>query len=162
MYVGGTLSEQLSKLSDSIYFQSPPGAAGRAALYVNLFVGSSLDYRAGGARLVQSTDFPVGTGATTTLTIRSLDGRSAPKRFALMLRVPSWANGSNSVTLNGKEVLPAGFGAGKFLRLEFQWEVGDVIVASYPMAASREMLRDERSAFNATMAFKYAEANGYL
>ena len=161
----GTLSEQLAKLADSIYFQSAPGAP--PALYVNLFVASTVQFAAAGVSLRQSTSFPVDMNRTTTLTIGALDGEaggvpaddgmpSAARRFALMLRVPSWATtGGNALAVNGEPVDRRQLVAGRYHRIERVWAVGDTVVVHFPLAFHSTPLNDDRDAFNATVAYMY-------
>src|SRR5258708_34292396 len=84
------MSEAFSKLGDSIYFQDDAG------LYVNLFIASQLDWQERGVRLVQETRFP--EDDRLTLTIRA----QRPTAFALRLRGPGGAPGSNTATLDGR------------------------------------------------------------
>ena len=161
----GTLSEQLAKLADSIYFQSPLGLHDPPALYVNLFVASKLQFAAGGVSVTQSTTFPVDPRTTTTITIGTLDasesalveGTRALGRFVMYLRVPGWAAlGPNVVLVNGQVVHedPGTF-AGNYLRIERAWAEGDTVVARFPVGFGLSRLEDDRDAFNATMAYTY-------
>ncbi|MEN6588724.1 MAG: beta-L-arabinofuranosidase domain-containing protein [Proteiniphilum sp.] len=58
-------------------------------------------------------------------------------KFPLYLRVPSWTNNS-SLTINGKSIT-ADLVAGKYVRLEREWESGDEIVLHVPMQLSQSV-----------------------
>lgn len=148
----GTLTEQYSKLPDSIYFQS----ADHATLYVNLFVSSSLHWAEQGLVVAQDAAFPVSTSATTTITIHTTSQRPARAgAVALMIRVPAWATqtSQNSVRVNGQPVaLPS---PGSFLKIERAFADGDTISVHFPLALWAQPVRDLRPAFNATLAWMY-------
>jgi DUF1680 family protein len=128
----GTMSEAFSKLGDSIYFQDDAG------LYVNLFIASHLDWQERGVRLVQETRFP--EDDRVTLTVRA----SRPAQFALRLRVPWWATGSNTATLNGRPL--DGFAApGGYYVLNRTWKDGDNLAVRFPMALHMEPTPDDPS-----------------
>ena len=183
----GTLSEQLSKMADSIYFQSPPtpgsgpGSGAPPAIYVNLFVSSTVAFAAGGVSIVQESKWPVSPNGTTTLTIAPLLPTSAPNafptplveapaasaardassasagatRFTIHLRVPIWATlGPNSVRINGKPVRDKPV-PGSYLALTRDWRAGDTVVADFPMPFGAVPLEDDRPAFNATYAYTF-------
>ncbi len=85
----GTGSEEYAKLNDSIYHRDDD------AVYVNLFVPSTLAWRERGLRLRQTTQFP----AEERITLRFDD---APARStALKIRVPYWATSGGRVRING-------------------------------------------------------------
>ena len=75
----GTGMENHAKYPDTIYFQSD------AALWVNLFVASTLTWRERGLTVKQETRFP--DEDTTRLTFTA----QQPTRLTLRLRYPSWA-----------------------------------------------------------------------
>jgi len=128
----GTMSEAFSKLGDSIYFQDDAG------LYVNLFIASQLDWQERGVRLVQETRFP--EDDRLTLTIRT----QRPTAFALRLRVPWWATGANTATLDGRPL--DGFAApGGYYVLNRTWKDGDQLVVRFPMALHTEPTPDDPS-----------------
>ena len=57
--------------------------------------------------------------------------------FPLYLRIPSWAS-NPSLTINGKSIT-ADLVAGKYVRLEREWERGDEIVLHVPMKLSQSV-----------------------
>jgi DUF1680 family protein len=87
----GTALESNTKLQDSIYFRS----ADNRALYVNLFVPSTLTWRDRKVVVQQVTDFPY---ADTTRLIVKGSGR-----FDVKVRVPRWATRGFTATINGRE-----------------------------------------------------------
>ncbi|HEV8149949.1 MAG TPA: beta-L-arabinofuranosidase domain-containing protein [Gemmatimonadales bacterium] len=128
----GSMSEAFSKLGDSIYFEDERG------LYVNLFAASELDWQAKGVRVLQETRFP--EEDTTTLTIRA----ARPAAFALRVRVPYWATGTNSASLNGKGL--EGFaGPGGYYVLERSWKDGDRLTLRFPMRLHAQAMPDDPS-----------------
>ncbi|HEV8599525.1 MAG TPA: beta-L-arabinofuranosidase domain-containing protein [Gemmatimonadales bacterium] len=130
----GSMSEAFSKLADSIYFQD----AGGGGLFVNLFAASELDWQEKGVRVVQETRFP--DEETTALTIRT----SRPAAFALRVRVPYWATGTNSASLNGKPL--EGFaGPGGYYVLERSWKDGDRLTLRFPMSLHAHPMPDDPS-----------------
>ncbi|HET7790865.1 MAG TPA: beta-L-arabinofuranosidase domain-containing protein, partial [Gemmatimonadales bacterium] len=128
----GTMSEAFSKLGDSIYFQDDAG------LYVNLFIASELDWQERGVRLTQETRFP--ESDSITLTVRA----AKPAAFALRLRVPWWATGNNTATLNGRPL--EGFAApGGYYVLNRTWRDGDKLSARFPMSLHLDPTPDDPS-----------------
>ena len=91
--------ENHAKYGDSIYFGNDD------TLFVNLFIGSEVNWIQKGVRIRQETDFP--RGETTTLTVRT----KRPTKFGIRLRVPYWATQGVYAKLNGRAVtseIPAG------------------------------------------------------
>ncbi|MEV4754329.1 beta-L-arabinofuranosidase domain-containing protein [Micromonospora sp. NPDC049559] len=125
---GGTGLENHTKYQESVYFRS----ADDARLYVNLFVGSTLDWRERGIRVTQTTDFPREQGSTLTIT--------GSARFDLMLRVPAWADGAR-VRVNGREVREPKT-PGRYLRLRRHWRTGDTVRIELPFGLRVEQALD--------------------
>jgi DUF1680 family protein len=126
----GTMSEAFSKLGDSIYFQDEAG------VYVNLFIASTLDWRERGVQLVQETRFPEEEG--TTLIVRA----PRPARFALRIRVPSWASAGGTARVNGRSL--DGFAApGGYYVLDRTWKDGDRLEVSLPMRLHLQAMPDD-------------------
>jgi DUF1680 family protein len=117
----GTGMENFAKLGDSIYFQN----AQDAALYVNLFIASTLDWAEKGIRLRQTTNFP--DEAATRLAIEA----GAPVRFKLRLRHPAWCD-KLTVTLNGKPLVQS-TQPGRHVEIDRRWQPGDAIDVALPM-----------------------------
>lgn len=102
---------------------------GDDALAVNLYGPGAARVelaRAGTVRIEQDTAYPF----DGRIGLRVSPERSA--RFALKLRIPSWANGA-SVSINGESVSTA-IALGDYLVLDREWNDGDRIAIDFPMA----------------------------
>ncbi len=117
----GTALDSNTKLNDSIYFHS----LDHSALYVNLYIPSTLTWRRRGLTVRQSTRYPYGD--TTRLTV---EGHG---RFVLHARVPGWATGDNRITLNGEE-RPIEAASGSYLAIDRTWADGDTVELRFPFA----------------------------
>ncbi|MDQ7905682.1 glycoside hydrolase family 127 protein [Phytohabitans sp. ZYX-F-186] len=125
---GGTGLENHTKYQESIYFRS----AENDALYVNLYVGSTLNWAARGFTITQVTDFPRQEESTLTVTGEGwLD---------IHLRIPSWATGFR-VSVNGSE-RGGPMTPGTYLRLRRRWHTGDTIHVSLPFRLRVEKALD--------------------
>ncbi|MFT3829010.1 MAG: glycoside hydrolase family 127 protein [Opitutaceae bacterium] len=126
----GTGMENHGKYGAFVY------AHGDAALFVNLFVASELDWRERGVRVRQETRFP--DEAATRLTIAT----AKPQRFALNVRHPGWvAPGALVVRVNGERQALASSPA-SYVRLELEWRDGDRVELELPMRTTLERLPD--------------------
>lgn len=109
----GTGMETHVKYRDSIYFQDDD------ALYVNLFIPSSVAWKTKGAVLTQTTTFP----ETPTTTLKWSLKR--PTRASLRLRHPGWSR-SAIVLVNGAEVARSA-APGSYVEVARNWQNGDVV-----------------------------------
>jgi DUF1680 family protein len=126
----GTALESNTKLQDSIYFRS----ADNTTLYLNLFVPSTLTWRARNIVVRQATDFPAAD--TTRLTI------SGSGRFTLKIRVPRWATRGFFVKVNGRdEAITAT--PGTYLTLARSWRDGDSLELRMPFTFSLSPVMDQ-------------------
>ena len=128
----GTASEEYNKLTDTIYFNNGHD------VWVNLFVDSSLDWKARGIRLTQKTRFP--DEAHTRLVIDHAPSES----FAVNLRIPSWTSDAVVVRVNGKPLDVAAM-PGSYLRIDRRWKKGDTITLDMPMSLHSEGFADDPS-----------------
>ncbi|WP_330292649.1 beta-L-arabinofuranosidase domain-containing protein [Streptomyces sp. NBC_00576] len=128
---GGTGMENHTKYQDSVYFRSADGNA----LYVNLYLASTLRWPERGLVIDQTSDFP--SEGVRTLTFREGGGS-----LDLKLRVPSWATGGFTVTVNGV-AQPAGAVPGSYLTLSRNWQRGDRITVSAPYRLRVERALDD-------------------
>ena len=134
----GTLTEQFSKLADSIYFASPD----QTTVFVNQFVSSTVRWAEQKATIVQDAGFPASTSSTTTITV-DVDAAVA---FTVNIRVPAWACGSkNAVAVNGKAVDPSTIKAGSYLAITRTWAKGDVVDVHFPMTFWSSKVTDDRA-----------------
>jgi hypothetical protein len=123
--------ENHTKYQDSVYFRS----AGGDALYVNLYLASTLRWPERGLVIEQTSAYPA--EGVRTLTFREGGGS-----FALKLRVPSWATGGFTVTVNGVPQ-PTGAVPGSYLTLSRNWQRGDRITVSAPYRLRVERALDD-------------------
>ena len=129
----GSMAESFAKLGDSIYFQDDD--ASKAGLYVNLFVASTLAWKAKGLRLEQKTRFPHEPATRLTLRLEK------PTRFPLRIRVPWWIDGG-SAAINGRR--QEAFAApSSYLVLERTWRDGDYVDVSLPMKLHAAPMPDD-------------------
>lgn len=115
----GTALESNTKLQDSIYFKSRDNKA----LYVNLYIASTLTWPKHGIQLRQSTRFPYSD--TTKLTL------SGEGIFDIRVRVPRWATRGFFVKINNRD-LKADAVPGTYLTLSRSWRDGDTIELKMP------------------------------
>jgi DUF1680 family protein len=117
----GTALESNTKLQDSIYFHS----VDNTALYVNLFVPSTLTWRARHISVQQTTDFPY---ADTTRLVVTGSGR-----FDMKIRVPHWARRGFFVKINGRDEKVKAV-PGTYLTLARTWHENDTIELRMPFS----------------------------
>jgi DUF1680 family protein len=134
----GTGIENPARFGEAIY------ARQGEALLVNLFMASELTWREKGLTLRQETRFP--EEPRTRLLLRLTE----PRRFALQVRHPSWAEGPLKVSVNGEPVTDTSR-AGTFASLEREWRDGDRVEVEVPMSLRIEAMPDDR----AVVAFLY-------
>ncbi len=125
---GGTGLENHTKYQETIYFRAPD----HSALYVNLYIGSVLQWTEKGVTVTQSTDFPRAQESTLTF--------SGNASFALNLRIPQWADGFR-VWINNVEQTGAKT-PGTYLRLSRQWVSGDTVRVAFPFKTRSESTLD--------------------
>ena len=126
----GTGMENHAKYADTIYFH------GDDSLYVNLFVPSELTWREKGLVVRQETRFP--EEDTTRLTLQP----DPPRRLAVKIRYPAWAQSGINVTVNGRNEKVSAT-PGSYLTLDRQWKKGDVIQVRLPMSLRQEAMPDD-------------------
>lgn len=129
---GGTGMESHTKYQETVYLRSADGSA----LWVNLYVPSTLTWAEKGFVVEQETDFPRGDTAKFTIT-----GDGGP--LDIKLRVPGWIRKGYQVTING-EAYSGGEEAqpGTYLTLSRTWESGDVIEVHMPFSLRIERALD--------------------
>lgn len=126
----GTALESGTKLQDSIYFHG----ADHQALYVNLFVPTTLTWTERNLGLTQRTSFPYED--TTRLVI------NGSGKFDLKIRIPGWATRGFDVKINGRpETVSAQ--PGSYLTLQREWKEKDTIELRMPFAFHLERVMDQ-------------------
>jgi DUF1680 family protein len=129
---GGTGLETHAKFQDSIYFTSVDGSA----LYVNLYVPSTLDWSDRGFTVTQATDYPTDPAGTSTLTV------TGSGELDIKLRVPYWVEKGFTVRVNGT-VQKLTATAGDYVTLHRQWQTGDTIQIAAPFTLRIERALDQ-------------------
>jgi len=127
---GGTGMENHTKYQDSIYFRSVDDSA----LWVNLYIPSTLRWPDKGFTLTQETGYPH-EGASTLV----VDGSG---NLDLRLRVPAWVRKGYRVRVNGEaqalEAVP-----GTYVSLKRSWSPGDRIEIDMPFSFRLERAIDD-------------------
>lgn len=127
---GGTGMENHTKYQDSIYFREADGSA----LYVNLYIASTLTWPERRFEISQETRYPF-EGAST-ITVKG----AGPLR--VKLRVPSWVGRGFGVRVNGAaERLDAR--PGTYVTIDRTWRDGDRIDIAMPLSFRVERAIDD-------------------
>jgi len=126
----GTALESNTKLQDTIYFRS----ADSKALYVNLFVPSTLNWTERKMSVQQVTDFPYAD--TTRLVVKG----TGP--LDLKIRVPHWATHGVFVKINGRDqsLQPK---PGSYMTLSRTWRADDTVEVRMPFGFYLEPVVDQ-------------------
>ncbi len=105
------------------------------ALFVNLFIPSTLHWREKGVRITQSTRFP--DEGSTRLTV------DEPGSFTMKIRYPGWvASGKLVVKVNGR-ALKIDAAPGGYVSVERAWKKGDRVDVQLPMSTRLEQMPDK-------------------
>ena len=122
----GTYIQNMAEFHNLIYFKDTD------ALYVNLFVPSTVTWNLSGHRVdvTQVTKYP--DADTTTLTVKT----ASPASFALRFRVPSWTK-TLTATVNGAAVSLDADTKG-WAGIRRTWTSGDVIEVKIPLTLRME------------------------
>jgi len=128
----GTALESSTKLQNAIYFKSKDNQA----LYVNLYIPSTLQWTERQVTIVQTTDFP--KEDHTRLTVKGSG------KFDIHVRVPGWATKGCFVSINGTpQKLQAT--PGSYLQLSRNWKDGDVIELKMPFTFHLDPVMDQQN-----------------
>lgn len=128
----GTAIESSTKLQNAIYFRSKDNKA----LYVNLFIPSTLNWAARQISVEQTTSFP--KEDHTRLTIKGSG------KFDLHVRVPGWASKGFFVTINGREQ-QLDSTPGSYLKISRAWKDGDVVELKMPFQFHLDPIMDQQN-----------------
>ena len=128
----GTGMENHAKYGDSIYFHGTANGPQKDSLYVNLFIASTVNWKAKSISIKQTTAFP--QEGKTRLEITA----PAPREFTLQIRHPYWAE-SATVKVNGAAA-ETSRKPGTFIALKRTWKSGDVVEVDLPMTLRTEAL----------------------
>jgi uncharacterized protein len=124
----GTLPQVAADYRINTYFR------GRQAVYVNLYIPSTLRWQEGGAQfsLTQESEYPYENHIAFTLTA------SQPAEMALHFRIPAWAEGA-SISVNGRRQTGAA-APGQFAAIRRTWANGDRVELELPLRLRLEPL----------------------
>jgi uncharacterized protein len=132
----GSGIESHAKYGEFIYAHEEKN--GNAALFVNLFIPSTLNWREKNVRITQANNFP--DQASTRITVDSVGDHA---KFALKLRYPAWvAAGKLAMKVNGKSV-KVDAKPGSYVSLDRTWKKGDRVDVSLPMTMHLEQMPDK-------------------
>jgi len=128
----GTALESNTKLQNSIYFRS----ADNLALYVNLYVPSTLKWTEKNITITQTTAYP-----KEDHTLLTIQGNG---RFDLNVRVPHWATEGFFIKINGKakkiNAVP-----GSYFTVNRKWKDGDRVELRMPFKFYLEPVMDQQN-----------------
>lgn len=128
----GTAIESSTKLQNSIYFKSKDNNA----LFVNLYIPSTLEWTERKVTIEQTTNFP--KEDHTSLKVKG-NGK-----FDLNVRVPGWATKGFIVKINGKvQALKAT--PGTYLKISRTWKTGDVVELKMPFQFHLDPVMDQQN-----------------
>jgi DUF1680 family protein len=127
---GGTGLENHTKYQDTVYFRS----ADDSAVYVNLYLPSTLRWTERKVTIAQTGDFPRIPSSTLTITGHA--------RFELRLRVPSWARQDFTIKINGKSSRVR-VSADGYAGVERSWRTGDRVEVAFPYRLHVESTIDD-------------------
>src|SRR5581483_11206304 len=124
----GTLPQVAADYRINAYFRGP------RAVYVNLYVPSTLRWSENGAALslTQESDYPYEGHIAFTLT------SSAPTELTLHFRIPAWAEGA-SISVNGVRQKSTAE-AGQFAAIRREWKTGDRVDLDLPLTMRLESI----------------------
>jgi DUF1680 family protein len=128
----GTALESSTKLQGSIYFRS----ADNLALYVNLYVPSTLTWTGRNITVTQATAYP-----KEDRTLLTIDGKG---KFDLNVRVPHWATKGFFVKINGKDAKVDAV-PGTYLTISRKWKKGDTVELQMPFSFYLEPVMDQQN-----------------
>lgn len=128
----GTGVEEYSKANDAIYSHDAD------SLYVNLFIGSELQWPQKKLSVVQETNFPQEEGTTLTLNPQK------PTEMSLKIRIPYWATKNVVIKVNGKTQKIA-TEPSTYAEIRRRWVKGDKVEVSLPMSLHSSPLPDDRT-----------------
>lgn len=122
----GTLPQVAADYRINTYFRAPQ------AVYVNLYIPSTLRWKENGAALslTQDGEYPYEPNVTFTVT------SSAPADLTLHFRIPAWAEGA-SIAVNGRrqDAVP-----GQFAPVRRTWKTGDRVELELPLKMRLEAI----------------------
>ncbi|MCA9263385.1 MAG: glycoside hydrolase family 127 protein [Planctomycetales bacterium] len=105
-----------------------------AALWINLFIASELDWKAKGVRVRQQTRLPDEPKSVLTVEV------DKPARFTLNVRHPAWVPAGQLQLRVGAETWTPDSSPSTYTSIDREWHNGDQIEVSLPMHTTVEAL----------------------
>lgn len=127
---GGTGMESHTKYQETVYLRSADGSA----LWVNLYVPSTLTWEDRGFTVEQETAFPREGAAKLTV--------NGEGPLDIKLRVPAWVRKGFQVTINGQAQAGAEAQPGTYMTISRTWAAGDVVEVQMPFTIRTERALD--------------------
>jgi hypothetical protein len=127
---GGTGLESHTKYQETVYFRTADGSA----LWVNLYVPSTLNWDESGFTIRQETAFPREGRVKITI-----NGKG---QLELKLRVPAWIRKGFRVWINGEAFQGGKAKPGSYMTINRTWEDGDVVEIKMPLSVRVERALD--------------------
>lgn len=134
---GGTALESHAKYQDSIYFRAKDGSA----LWVNLYIASTLSWQETGLVLEQVSSYP----ESDTPTFKIVEAPTGP--LTINLRIPSWVVGDVEITIDGVTTTTSNT-PGSYVALTEEWEAGTEIAVKLPLRLWAEATIDRKDIQN--------------
>lgn len=125
----GTGMENHVKYQENVYFKSTDGSA----LYVNLYMPSTLEWTEKGFTIVQETEFPSDYSKIT------VNGNG---EMAIKLRVPYWAVNGFTVSVNGEKIVESAE-TSTYVTIDREWNENDIIEINMPFALHLDKTPDK-------------------
>ena len=122
----GSGMENHAKYGDSIYFHDTQ------RLFVNLFIGSTLNWKERGLKITQTTRFPDEERTQLRFSARK------PVKLKLNIRHPNWCK-QMTIVVNGRRQ-SSSQQSGRYFELERVWHDGDTVEVELPMSLRVEAL----------------------
>ena len=128
----GTALESSTKLQNSIYFKS----IDNKALFVNLFVPSTLNWTEKNVTIKQETAFPHKDHSKLTI--------KGKGKFNINIRIPGWAKTGVELKINGK-IQNISIEPGTYLKVDRKWKNGDTIELKMPFRFHLDPIMDQEN-----------------
>jgi len=116
----GTALESATKLQNTIYLKNDDDSA----LYVNLYIPSTLKWKERNISITQETGYPYSDNIRLTI--------NGTGDFTINLRIPNWIRKDVELKINGK-VVTVDAKPGSYVALNRSWKGGDTIDLKLPM-----------------------------
>ncbi len=134
----GTGMENPVRYNSAIYSHS------NDSIFVNLFIGSIVEWTEKGISLEQTTNFPYEQSSELKLSL------AEPMEFTVGIRVPGWCKEGYSISVNN-EILVIDEIPGSYAIIRRVWNDGDIVALSLPMGFAKYEMSNKPD----QMAFMY-------